>query len=142
MNYSLFIVPIVSALLAQTIKMVINAIKGKFSWNDLNNYGGMPSSHASLVISLSAIVGYYEGFNSTAFAISLILALIVIRDAGGIRQVLGKHATQINNIIDNRESSEAYKYTRLNETIGHTPLQLFFGSLLGIVITIAYILIF
>jgi len=142
MNYSFLLVPIASALLAQIIKMIINAAKGKFSWGDLNNYGGMPSSHSALVISLAAMAGYFEGWDSFAFAIAIILALIVIRDAGGFRRVLGYHAEELNNIIHTLNPTEGYKYAHLNEIIGHTPLQLFAGALLGIVVTIAYILIF
>jgi len=142
MNYAFLIVPIVSALLAQIIKMIINAINDKFSWGDLNSYGGMPSSHSALVISLAAVTGYYEGWASPSFAISIILALIVIRDAGGFRRVLGYHAEEINNIIHTLKPTEGYKYPHLNEIIGHTPAQLFAGSLLGVVVAIAYILIF
>jgi len=142
MNYVYLIAPITSAFLAQIIKMIINAVNGKFSWNDLNSYGGMPSSHAALVISLAATAGYYEGFDSFPFAIAIILALIVIRDAGGFRRVLGFHAEEINDIIHTLKPTEAYKHEHLNEIIGHTPMQLFVGSVLGLVVAIAYILIF
>ncbi|KKQ79368.1 MAG: Acid phosphatase/vanadium-dependent haloperoxidase related protein [Parcubacteria group bacterium GW2011_GWC2_38_7] len=142
MSYSFLLVPIVSALLAQIIKMIINAKKGQFSWDEFNSYGGMPSSHAALVISLAAMAGYFEGWNSFAFAFAFILALIVIRDAGGFRRVLGYHAEELNNIIHTLKPTEGYKYPHLNEIIGHTPLQLFAGSLLGIAVTVLYIIIF
>ncbi len=142
MNYIYLIAPLASALLAQIIKLIINGVKGKFSWNDLNNYGGMPSSHAALVISLAAVAGYYEGWDSIAFATAFILALIVIRDAGGFRRVLGFHAEEINDIIHTLKPTDSAKHEHLNEIIGHTPLQLFAGAVLGLVVTIICILIF
>jgi uncharacterized protein len=142
MTYELILVPLAAAIIAQIIKLGINASKDKFTWKDLNSYGGMPSSHAALVISLAAMAGYSEGWNSAAFAISLVLALIVIRDAGGLRMALGRHAIELNQLIHSLKSTESAKYPILRERMGHTPLELFFGSLVGLLIVALYILIF
>lgn len=142
MTYSLILVPIAAAVLAQIIKMIIFAVKDKFSWRDINSYGGMPSSHSALVTSLAAMCGYFEGWDSAAFSISLVLALIVVRDAGGFRRTLGRHAQELNQLIHSIRPTESYRYEHLRERIGHTPMELFMGSLLGLVLTVLYILIF
>lgn len=142
MTYEFLLVPIVAALVAQIIKMIISVTKDKFSWKEINSYGGMPSSHAALVVSLTAMLGYFEGWNSPIFAIAFVFAVIVIRDAGGFRRTLGRHAQELNQLIHTLRPTESYKFNHLRERIGHTPLELFFGSLLGLVITVAYILIF
>lgn len=142
MNYQLFLVPLVAALVAQIIKLIIDGLKGQFSWKDLNSYGGMPSSHAALVTSLAAIIGYTQGWTSAVFALALIVGIIVIRDAGGFRRALGRHAQELNQLIHTQPASESAKYKHLRERIGHTPLQLFFGILTGLVVTILHFIIF
>lgn len=142
MDYQLIFVPIAAALIAQIIKMIINGATNHFSWKDLNSYGGMPSSHAALVTALFAILGYMTGWTSAETAIAFVLAIIVLRDAGGFRRVLGRHAQGINRLIHTLEPVELSKYPHLIERLGHTPLELFFGMLTGAVITVLYILIF
>ena len=142
MSYQLILAPIAAAVLAQIIKMIINGIKGQFSWGDLNSYGGMPSSHAALVTSLFAMIGYFEGWDSASAAIALILAIIVLRDAGGFRLVLGKHAKELNQLIHGLAAANSYKYPHLDERLGHTPLELFFGALTGVAISVLFIIIF
>lgn len=142
MDYQLIYVPIFAALLAQVIKMVLNGINNQFSWKDLNSYGGMPSSHAALVISLASMIGYYEGFYSASFAIALILALLTIRDAGGFRMALGRVTQELNQVTQSLSTNENHDYPHLKERMGHTPLELFVGALLGIVVSVLYIIIF
>ncbi len=142
MNLHFIIVPLISALIAQIIKLIIDGVNGQFTWKDLNSYGGMPSSHAALVTSLFAMIGYFSGWNTPATAVALVFAIIVIRDAVGFRRVIGKHAKEINQLVHGLEPTENYKYNHLKERIGHTPLQIFFGVLTGTIVTILYILIF
>lgn len=142
MNYSFIIIPILAAVIAQIIKLTIDSFNHKFSWQDLNTYGGMPSSHAAAVTALAAICGYLEGWDSAVFAIALIFALLTIRDAGGFRMILGQHASELNQIIHSLKPGESFKYDHLKERIGHTPLQLFFGIIIGLVVTVTYILLF
>ena len=102
----------------------------------------MPSSHAALVVSLTAMVGYTNGWNSAAFAIALIVAVLTIRDAGGFRRVLGKHAAEINQLTQNLAAVQPNDYSHLKERLGHTPLQLFVGSLVGLIVSCLYLIIF
>src|SRR6056297_87056 len=129
MNYELILVPLIAALIAQIIKLIIFAIKNEFSWKNLNSYGGMPSSHSALVTALFAIIGYTQGWQSPEAAISLVLGIIVIRDAGGFRQIIGRHAKELNQIIHRLSPEKAFGFRHLTERIGHTPLQIFFGCL-------------
>lgn len=117
MDYQYIIVPLAATIIAQIIKIIINGIREKFAWKDLNAYGGMPSSHAALVVSLCALIGYFEGWNSAVFAVALVFAIIVIRDAGGFRQVLGKHAQELNQIIHQMPGSSSYQFHHLNERL-------------------------
>lgn len=142
MDYQLIYVPLIAAIIAQIIKLIIDAKRGKFSWSDLNSYGGMPSSHAALVVSLAAMIGYSIGWSSAPFAIALVLALLTIRDAGGFRRVLGVHAEELNQLTQNLTHIQPTDYPYLKERIGHTPLQLFVGSLVGLMVTCLYLIIF
>jgi uncharacterized protein len=102
-------------------------------------YSGMPSGHSAMIISLATIIGLEEGFKSSLFAISVILAIIVIRDALGIRQYLGQHGRVLNILLKDLEDDQVleHEYPRLLERIGHTPIQVLAGSLLGFTISLA-----
>ena len=140
--YNLLIIPFFAAIIAQIIKVITDIIKKEFAWNRFNSYGGMPSSHTALVVSLSASVGYYNGWNSAAFAICVIFSLIVIRDAVGFRKQLGLHAKSINEQISELPAEESFKFRHLPERIGHKPSEVFAGFILGLVVTVSYILLF
>ena len=96
--------------------------------------GGMPSSHSAAVCSTCFSCGILYGFDSPYFAIAGVLAVIVMRDATGVRRESGKQAAAINHM--SRELSEVsedfFLPEKLSELLGHTPLQVFFGALLGI----------
>jgi len=139
--YQLIYLPLIAAIVAQIIKLIIDGKNAKFTWIDLNSYGGMPSSHSALVTALAGAIGYYEGWDSAAFAIALAFAIIVIRDAGGFRIMLGRHAKELNQIIHNLPSQEGAAYPHLTERIGHTPLEIVCGMLIGILTVIVFALI-
>lgn len=136
-NMEYFIVPLVVSLLVHGIKLIIDVFKGQFSWHKAAHYGGMPSSHAALVTSLATIVYLAEGFSPT-FGLSVILAIIIIRDAFGFRGYLSEHAVILNKLIKDLPDEEEYKYPVAEETIAHTWAQLIVGGLLGILITLLY----
>ena len=136
MNYSLLLAPIVAGVLSQIIKITIDAINRKFSWKTLNRYGGMPSSHAAFVGSLAIIIALYEGLDSAAFIISLIFAILVIRDAVGIRRQLGYHGKILNKLIKELPDKEEYKFPFLQEKLGHTWLEVSVGLLFGVMISL------
>ena len=140
--YHIIIIPIISALITQIIKLIIDAYHHRFSWSDLNSYGGMPSSHTAMVVSLVTAIGYFEGITTTAFALSLVYALITVRDAIGFRFELGKHAQIINDHIKPATTEESEPIEHLKERLGHTPLQALVGAILGLALTTIYIILF
>lgn len=140
-------VPILAWAIAQLAKVLINAIvERRFIFERLYGDGGMPSGHSATVSALMAICGWSYGFGSAAFAISTMLAVIVVHDATGVRREAGKHATSIIKIIEtlNRsiiEKDEKIRTEKMKELVGHTPLQAFFGVLLGWLVVVIYCLI-
>jgi len=98
--------------------------------------GGMPSSHTALVCSLAAVMAITQGFGSVAFAITAILAVVVMYDAAGVRQAVGRQSIILNRIVkellDKRPRGEVER--DLREFIGHTPFQVIVGAVLGILI--------
>ncbi|MBO9360986.1 MAG: divergent PAP2 family protein [Thermoflexus sp.] len=96
--------------------------------------GGMPSSHAALVSAMATAVGLREGFTSTAFAISLIVALIVMYDATGVRRAASIQARILNQILSEMFAGRPLSEQRLKELIGHTPMEVLVGALLGVTI--------
>ncbi|MBI4980146.1 divergent PAP2 family protein [Candidatus Woesearchaeota archaeon] len=116
---------------AQLIKLVGLWFRHKsLSWHDLVVTGGMPSSHSAFVVSLATII-YLEEGTSTAFAISLVLAFIVVRDAFGVRRTVGEEGVVINEMIQKLKLKDKTHFS-----MGHTPLQVTVGSVLGFVIAV------
>lgn len=130
----IFLIPIIISLAVHGIKLVIDLLKKRFSWSTAFGYGGMPSSHAALVGSLATAVYLTEGA-SVAFAVSVVLAFIVLRDALGLRGYLSQHARILNKLIKDLPDEEEFKYPVVEERIAHTRLQLIIGTILGIVLT-------
>lgn len=96
--------------------------------------GGMPSSHSAVVTAACFSCGILYGFGSSLFAISAVLAVVVMRDAAGVRRESGKQAAAINQM--SRELNKKKKmvdFDLLTELLGHTPLQVFFGGVLGVI---------
>ena len=98
----------------------------------------MPSGHSAIVVSLATIVGLAEGFDSPLFAICFVLAIITIRDAIGFRQYLGQHGKTLNILVKDLKEDELLdeSYPHLLEKIGHTPLQVLVGSLIGLLVSL------
>jgi len=132
----LIILPLVSALIAQIIKFIISPSR-KFNWNSLTSYGGMPSGHTAIVISLATIIVLKYGWTSPLFAFSAIFAFIVIRDAIGLRQYLGRHGKVINALVKDLKDDDMLdeKYPHLLEKIGHTPVQVLIGGIIGVAVS-------
>jgi len=105
--------------------------------------GGLPSSHAAFVSTLSTLIGLEHGFNSDLFAVVVVFSLIIIYDATGVRRAVGKQANVLNNMIGhlnlkNIDSEKEYIKEELKELIGHTPMEVVIGSLLGILIGLLF----
>jgi acid phosphatase family membrane protein YuiD len=135
--YNIIIFPLLAGLIAQSIKIFTSKSK-KFSLKNLIAYSGMPSGHSAMVISLSTIIALEEGLKSPAFALSAVFAIIVIRDAVGIRRYLGQHGKTLNILVNDLKDDEVLdkKYPHLLEKIGHTPFQVLIGGIIGFLISI------
>ena len=121
---------------AQLIKTVIHAIvTKKFDWTRLVGDGGMPSGHSATVSSLATAASLVYGAGSFQFAMAVIFAIVVCKDAMGVRLETGKQAVIINDIVEsfNALMSEKLMDAKLKEFVGHTPLQVIAGILLGVV---------
>ena len=138
-EYKFFFIPLLALVINQIIKLLIFLIKGDFSWAKIFAYGGMPSSHTALSTSLLITMAYFKGLASPEFAISLIIAIVIVKDAAGIRRKIGKQAAIINHLIKKLPSTEGYKFPVLNERFGHTYAEIIVGLLLSILST--YLLI-
>ncbi len=121
---------------AQAIKCITYVIRHhQFSFSVIMASGGMPSSHSSTVCALVAATGRMAGMQSIEFALAFVLAFIVMYDAAGVRRAAGEQAKVLNRIVRDIQKGETrYMEKNLKELIGHTPLQVFMGALLGIVL--------
>ena len=123
-----------SWLIAQVAKTIIHAIiYKKWDWMRLVGDGGMPSGHSATVTSLAVMIALVHGAGSVEFAISAILAIVVCHDATGVRRETGKQAILINELIKAFEAlgTDELPEVKLKEFVGHTPIQVTFGMLLG-----------
>jgi len=142
------IVPSCCWLLAQLIKSVVDTIVNKkFSVVRLWGDGGMPSGHSATVSGLAVMCGLLSGFDSTTFGLAMIFAIVVMHDALGVRRETGKQAVSIikiaellNDFISERD--EQIKTDKLKVLVGHTPLQVVMGAILGAAVAIVYYFIF
>lgn len=124
-------------LICQILKMVVYFIRyGKLNFKLLVGTGGMPSSHSSFVSALTTAIGIREGFTSALFMISLGYAVIVISDAAGVRRAAGRQASILNKIIEDLSKAGKFNDEKLWELLGHSPIEVFFGILLGVFISI------
>ena len=122
-------------LVAQVLKVIINAfIQRKLDWERLFGDGGMPSGNSATVSSLATITGLLCGLRSYEFGISAILAIIVCHDAMGVRREAGRHAKVLNELQKAFEElmNEDLPDVALKEFVGHTPIQVCAGILIGI----------
>jgi hypothetical protein len=138
MSYTIILIPFIALIIAQLIKVIIDSTKGKFSWSNFNSYGGFPSSHSAMVSALAMEIGLRTGFTSGYFAIALALAFLIIRDAVGLRQMLGKHGQVLNMLIKDLPDYKEDKYPFLEERLGHTYLQALAGIILGIIVALFF----
>ena len=123
---------------AQILKFIlVLLIYKRLDFKRFIGSGGMPSSHSSLVVSLTMSIGFIKGFDSLIFALSAVMSLIVMYDAAGVRRSAGQQAAILNKIVDDW-SKEYYSLTekKLKELLGHTPVEVFAGAILGVIIAI------
>lgn len=122
---------------AQTLKVVVVlAWKRKLDMHYILSGGGMPSSHSATVCACAATTGLTTGFTSATFAVATVMAFIVMYDAANVRKETGEQAKILNYMMEhwNEMTSEEIFSKELKELIGHTPIQVFAGAVLGVAI--------
>jgi hypothetical protein len=128
----LAIVSIMSGLFAQLIKVVIDILKThRVHFTKFFDTGGMPSSHTSLVTTLTIGVGLKAGVDSSLFSVTLVFSLYFIFEATGLRQEVGKQAKVLNEIVDDLLITHHINTSRLKELVGHTWGEVFVGLMIG-----------
>lgn len=133
--YLIFIIPIIVGVITQTIKFVTFSLKHGWDPHYALTHGHMPSAHTAFIISLVTAVGYYEGLDSGAFSVSVILAIIVIDDAVRLRMYMGDQGRYLNMLI-RRLPLDKEKFPRLKERIGHRVSEVIAGAIFGFILTI------
>jgi acid phosphatase family membrane protein YuiD len=135
---TIFLSSISSLCMAQVLKGIIYALKGRkkkprelveiVTWRT----GGMPSSHAAVVCSLCTSIAFVEGITSNFFIFAFWFALVVLRDALGVRRSAGLLAKALNNLGKQNDEKTGLEFSAVKEIQGHTPLEVVVGALLGI----------
>ncbi|RPJ18847.1 MAG: divergent PAP2 family protein [Chloroflexi bacterium] len=121
--------------LAQVIKIPLDYLRTRrWNWALLFTTGGMPSSHSALVTATTLAIGLYYGFDSPIFALGVAVTMIVTYDAAGVRQQAGIHAQRINVIFEELLRGHPISEKDLRVVLGHTPLEVTGGILLGLVV--------
>lgn len=122
---------------AQTIKVATGVYREKrFNFKWFLGYGGMPSSHTAGMSALTTAIGVSYGFDSVVFAISLAFTIIVMFDAQTVRLSTGRQAKILNQMLDDIYWKKKFDEVKLKEFLGHTPVEVFAGAALGIVVAL------
>ncbi len=131
-----FIVPIVAWVIAQVSKVIIDSVlTHRINFRRLATAGGMPSSHSALVVSLTTVIGRLQGIQTPLFALALIFSSVVMYDATGVRRAAGQQAMILNRLLDDLFiAHQGLRQERLRELLGHTPIEVIAGALLGFII--------
>lgn len=144
----IFLSTIISMCGAQALKLVFYLIinkKNKKKWDAIETVlwrtGGMPSSHSALVCALATSVGIYEGIASTYFVLSLVFAMVVLRDSMGVRRAAGLQARALNSLGKQSAENSGIEFHSVKEIQGHTPLEVLIGAFFGILIAVIFYLI-
>jgi len=130
-----------SWFLAQSIKILNNIFKRKqrFNFKWFANSGGMPSAHSATVGALATGIGIKLGFNSDIFAFAMLFTLITIFNAAVFRRNAGKQAEILNRVVEDIYAKKGFKIEKLRELLGHTPLEVIAGLLLGIGVALIFL---
>jgi hypothetical protein len=124
-------------LLAQILKIPTEYLRSRrWMWAMIFAAGGMPSSHTALMVAGTLAVGLYHGFDNPLFAIAVGATMIIAHDAAGVRRQAGKHAERINLLFDELLQGHMWSENELKEVIGHTPLEVIGGIILGLLVAI------
>lgn len=122
-----------SGLSTQILKAFASVIwEGRLNWKRTLEPGGMPSSHAASSATLATMIGLSAGFDSWLFAVSAYVAFVVMYDAAGIRRAVGRQAMALNRILESRTLKKKAQGLQIKELLGHTPVEVLAGCVLGI----------
>ncbi len=130
---SALIAALLAWTIAQIVKLPIEFFRhGHWNWSLLFSAGGMPSSHSALVTAVAHAIGLTQGFGSGAYALGVVLAMVVIYDATGIRRQAGRHAEIINAMVQDLVEGHPLREEQLRVVLGHSPAEALVGMLLGL----------
>ncbi|OWZ84014.1 divergent PAP2 family protein [Natranaerobius trueperi] len=131
-----FATAVISWFIAQLLKVLISLLKTKsIDFKLFVASGGMPSSHSAFVMGLTGALGFKVGWESPLTAMALVLSLVVMYDAAGVRRAAGKQAAILNRLIFDSNNDKKLTEKRLKELLGHTPIEVIFGAILGLVVS-------
>ncbi|MEE3719521.1 divergent PAP2 family protein [Tumidithrix elongata RA019] len=136
LDNNVLLIALSASISAQLLKLLIDLFHSKqLRVHLLFETGGMPSSHSALVSALATGIGRTQGWDTPQFAIATVFAFIVMYDAAGIRLAAGKQAKVLNQIIvEVFEEERATEFDPLKELLGHTPMQVLMGAILGVIL--------
>ena len=138
-QYRYLIVPIVVWFCIQSFKVIWDLIvEHKFNFKRILGAGGMPSSHSAIVTALSTMIAREYGLESPIFAIAIIFSAVVMYDAAGVRRAAGKQAELLNKIVETPGLTSVQMSEKLVEVLGHTPIQVFVGAAMGIIVGLIF----
>jgi len=127
--------PVVAWAIAQAAKVILTSMRQRrLNLRVLAETGGMPSSHAAIVMGMTTAVGKYAGVSSAAFAIALIFSFVVMYDAAGLRRAAGRQAAVLNRLVEDLVHMRGMQEPVLRELLGHTPVEVIVGAVLGVVV--------
>jgi acid phosphatase family membrane protein YuiD len=138
MSWHVLYPPLIAWALAQGIKVTRDSIRRRRVYlRGLAEMGGMPSSHTAMVMGLTTAIGRFAGVRSAAFAVALIFSFVVMYDAAGVRRAAGRQAALLNRLVDDLFSQRGVREDQLRELLGHTPVEVLVGAVLGVVVGLA-----
>jgi len=124
-------------ILAQILKIPTEYLRSRrWMWAMLFAAGGMPSSHSALMVAGALAIGLYHGFDNPLFGLAVAITMIVVHDAAGVRRQAGMHAERINLLFEELLKGHLWNENDLKEVIGHTPLEVAGGIILGFIVAI------
>ena len=127
--------PLLAWVVAQVTKVARDSLRRRRLYlRGLAEMGGMPSSHTAMVMGLTSAIGRFQGIRSPYFAIALIFSFVVMYDAAGVRRAAGRQAALLNRLVDDLFAQRGVREESLRELLGHTPVEVFVGALIGIVV--------
>lgn len=137
-NNSIIQTALISWFVAQLLKVfIVLIIERRIDFTRLTGSGGMPSSHSSFTVSLAASIGFIDGFDSVTFGLAAAFSLVVMYDASGVRRSAGQQAAILNKIVEKLGKEElSATGKKLKELLGHTPMEVLAGAILGLIIAI------